>query len=231
VGPPFEFPGNPYPNVEAKIAEDGELLVRGPNVMKGYWKKPEETADAIDDEGWLHTGDIGRIDEDGYLFITGRKKLIIKLMTGKMVAPALVEDKLILNPLILQILLVGNDQKYITAFIVPNQEEVKALAEENSISYTSYQDLLQNEQILQAIKDAILEQSRDISEYETVKKFAVFGMEFNEEDGYLTPTLKIKRDRVLTDFADVVEQLYATDKDWVVVPERLVDFHKMTIPG
>jgi long-chain acyl-CoA synthetase len=129
------------------------------------------------------------------------------------------------------VLLVGNEKKYLTAFIVPNQAEVKALAEENGISYASYQDLLQNEQILQAIKDAILEQSRDISEYETVKKFAVFGMEFNEEDGYLTPTLKIKRDEVLADFDHVVEQLYQTDKDWVVVPERLVDFHKMTIPG
>ncbi|HMF30532.1 MAG TPA: hypothetical protein VKK79_03920 [Candidatus Lokiarchaeia archaeon] len=152
-------------------------------------------------------------------------------MTGKMVAPALVEDKLILNPLILQVLLVGNDQKYITAFIVPNQKDIKALADEKGIASSSYQDLLQNKQILQAIKDAILEQSKDISEYETVKKFAVFGMEFNEEDDYLTPTLKIKRDRVPTDFEDVVKQLYATDKDWVIVNERLVDFHSMTIPG
>ncbi|HME55430.1 MAG TPA: long-chain fatty acid--CoA ligase [Candidatus Lokiarchaeia archaeon] len=231
VGPAFEFPGNPYPDVEAKIAEDGEVLIRGPNVMKGYWNKPEETVDAIDQDGWLHTGDLGRIDEDGYLFITGRKKLIIKLMTGKMVAPALVEDKLVMSPLILQVLLVGQEQKYVTAFIVPNQKEVKALADEKGISYQSYQDLLQNEQILQAIKDAILEQSRDISDYETVKKFAVFGKEFNEEDGYLTPTLKIKRDRVLTDFQHVVDQLYATDKDWVIVDESLVDFHDMTIPS
>lgn len=231
VGPPFEIPDNPYPNVEAKLAEDGELLVRGPNVMKGYWNKPEETADAIDAEGWLHTGDLGRIDDDGYLFITGRKKLIIKLMTGKMVAPALVEDKLVLSPLISQVLLVGQERKYITAFIVPAMNEIKALADQKGITYQSYQDLLQNEEILKSIKEAILEQSKDISDYETVKKFAIFGMEFNEQDGYLTPTLKIKRDRVLGDFQHVIEQLYNTDKDWVVVNERLVDFHELTIPG
>jgi long-chain acyl-CoA synthetase len=231
VGPPLEFPGNPYPNVEARTAEDGELLIKGPNVMKGYWNKPEETTEALDEEGWLHTGDLGRIDEDGYLYITGRKKLIIKLMTGKMVAPALVEDVLVLSPFILQVVLVGSEEKYLTAFLVPNQKAVKDFADEQGINYGSYQDLLQNEQILEKIKTEILKQSKDLSAYETVKKFAVFAQEFNEDEGYLTPTLKIKRDRVLADFEDIVKELYKTDKDWVIVDRRLVDFHNLTIPG
>ena len=231
VGPPLEIPGNPYPNVEAKVAEDGELLIKGPNVMKGYWNKPEETAEALDDEGWLYTGDLARIDEDGYLYITGRKKLIIKLMTGKMVAPALVEDVLTLSPFILQVVLVGSEEKYLTAFVVPNQKAVKEFADEKGLSYASYQDLVKNEQVLEMIKSEILKQSKDLSAFETVKKFAVFAQEFNEDDGYLTPTLKIKRDRVLTDFDDIAKALYATDKDWVIVERRLVDFHNLTIPG
>lgn len=231
VGPPCEIPNNPYPNVEAKTAPDGEVLIKGPIVMKGYWNKPEETKAVLDSDGWLHTGDLGRIDEDGYLFITGRKKLIIKLSTGKMVAPALVEDKLTISPWILQIALVGQERKYLTAFIVPNQTKVKEFADENKIPYKSYQDLLKNEQVLEAIKREILDKSRDLSAFETVKKFAIFAQEFNEIEGYLTPTLKLKRERVMKDFADVEELLYKTEKDWIVVERRLADFHKLTIPG
>ncbi|GAB4324628.1 MAG: AMP-dependent synthetase/ligase [Promethearchaeota archaeon] len=231
VGPPIEFPANPYPNVEAKIAEDGELLVRGPNVMAGYWNKPEETAEVLDDEGWLHTGDLGRIDEDGYLYITGRKKVIIKLSTGKMVSPAYVEEKLISSPLILQVVLVGSERKFLTAFLVPDQNGVRSLAEREGIPHESYQDLLRDERVLSAIKREVLERSRDLAAFETVKKFAVFAQEFNEEEGYLTPTLKYKRNRILRDFADVVDELYRTDADWVVVERRLVDFHALTIPG
>ncbi len=231
VGPPFEIPDNPYPNVEAKIAPDGELLIKGPNVMKGYWNKPEETSAVLDSDGWLHTGDIGRIDEDGYLFITGRKKLIIKLSTGKIVAPALVEDTLIISPWIVQVTLAGQERKFLTAFVVPNQETVKGFADENNIPYKNYQDLLKNEKVLDAIKQDILDKSRDLSAFETVKKFAIFAQEFNEEEGYLTPTLKLKRDKIFADFKDVEDLLYKTDKDWVVVERRLVDFHKSTLPG
>ncbi len=231
VGPPFEIPNNPYPNVEAKTAADGEILIKGPNVMRGYWNKPEETKAVLEDDGWLHTGDLGRIDEDGYLFITGRKKLIIKLSTGKIVAPALVEDKLTISPWILQIALVGQERKFLTAFIVPNQATVKEFAEKNKIPFKIYQDLLKNEQILDAIKREILDKSRDLSAFETVKKFAIFAQEFNEEEGYLTPTLKMKREKVMKDFQDVEDLLYKTDKDWIVVERRLADFHKLTIPG
>nr|MDO8087120.1 long-chain fatty acid--CoA ligase [Candidatus Sigynarchaeum springense] len=231
VGPPIEFPGNPYPNVEAKIAADEEILIRGPNVMKGYWKLPEETRATIEPDGWLHTGDLGRIDEDGYLFITGRKKQIIKLSTGKMVAPASVEDKLITSEFILQVLIVGSEQKYITAFIVPSQKAIKEFADQQGIPSVSYKELLRNEVVLQRIKKEIADKSTGLAGFETVKKFAVFGQEFNEQDGYLTPTLKCKASRILADFKDVVNQLYETDKDYIVVERKLVDYHPLTIPG
>ncbi|MHA1731329.1 MAG: AMP-dependent synthetase/ligase [Promethearchaeota archaeon] len=231
VGPPLEIPDNPYPNVECKIAEDGEVLIRGPNVMLGYWKKPEETAATIEPDGWLHTGDLGRVDEDGYLFITGRKKVIVKLSTGKMISPALVEDKLTLSPLLLQVILVGSDRKYLTALVVPDQNGVREVADEMGVEYSSYQDLIRDEKVLQAIKREILARSKDLAAYETVKKFAVLGQELSEEEGYLTPTLKYKRSKILEDFQDVIDEIYATDRDWVVVERRLVDFHDLTIPG
>ncbi|MFX0102614.1 MAG: AMP-dependent synthetase/ligase [Candidatus Hodarchaeota archaeon] len=231
VGPPINFPESPYPDIEQKIADDGELLIRGPCVMKGYWKKPEETKAVLEDDGWLHTGDLGRIDEDGYLFITGRKKVIVKLSTGKMVAPAYVEEKITLSDLILQVILVGSERKYLTAFVVPDQKGIKNLANERNIPYKNYQDLLQNQAILEAIKEEILEKSKNLAAYETIKKFAIFAQEFNEDDGYMTPTLKFKRNRILDDFKDIIDMLYASDKDYIIVDRRLVDFHELSLPG
>ncbi|MBN2152750.1 MAG: long-chain fatty acid--CoA ligase [Candidatus Lokiarchaeota archaeon] len=231
VGPPIEFPGNPYPNVQAKIAGDEEILIRGPNVMRGYWKLPDETRATIEPDGWLHTGDLGRVDEDGYLFITGRKKQIIKLSTGKMVAPATVEDKLITSEFILQVVVVGSERKFITALVVPNQKAIKAFADQQGIPQASYQDLLKSGSVLQRIKREIADKSAGLAPFETIKKFAVFGQEFNEQDGYLTPTLKCKYSKILADFKDVVERLYQTDEDFIVVERKLVDFHPLTIPG
>jgi long-chain acyl-CoA synthetase len=156
--------------------------------------------------------------------------VIVKLSTGKMVAPAYVEEKITLSDLILQVILVGSERKYLTAFVVPDQKGIKDLADEKNIPYKNYQDLLQNQAILEKMKDEILEKSKNLAAYETIKKFAVFAQEFNEEDGYMTPTLKFKRNRILEDFKDIVEELYSTDNDYIIVDKRLVDFHKLSLP-
>lgn len=203
VGPALK-PGG----VEIRIAEDGEVLTRGPHVMKEYYKKPAETKEVIDDSGWLHTGDIGFLDEDGFLTITDRKKNIIVTSGGKNIAPAPIENIIATSPLIEQLLIIGDKRKFISALIVPNLEMIKNYAEENKIEFKNEEDLVQNQKINQLISNEITRLSVDLARYEQIKAFRLLPRLFTIEDGELTPTLKIKRKVVEQKFADFIESMY-----------------------
>ncbi len=179
--------GPPIPNVEARIADDGEILTKGPHVMKGYFNQPEATAEVVDKEGWFHTGDIGMIDADGFLFITDRKKDLIKTSGGKMVAPQNIESALKANPLIADCVVIGDKQKFISALIVP-----------------SSQDLKTKERIEQLVQSV----NKSLAPFEQIKKFILLAEPFSAATGELTPTLKVKRRVIAERYASQIAGLY-----------------------
>jgi len=209
----FGTPGLPLVNVEVCIAEDGEILTRGPHVMKGYYKNEEETRETIDSEKWLHTGDIGYIDKDGFLFITDRKKNIIVTSGGKNVAPQPIENLLTTSKYIDQAVVLGDKRKYCTAFIVPNEENLKSYAEKNNISYTDIDDLHRNPAIQELFRKEIDKLSGDLASYETIKKFQLLKDPFTIESGELTPTLKIKRNVVEQRYQKLIDAMYPEDNN------------------
>ena len=204
----FGSVGPAIPDVEIKIEKDGEILSRGPNIMKGYYKNPDATKEAIDSGGLLHTGDIGFIDEDGFLFITDRKKNILVTTGGKNVTPATIENLLITSPLIEQILVLGDKQKYLTALIVPNFDSLKNYAKENNIKFESIEDLVQNHEIRVRVHKDIKELSANLARFEQIQKFTLLPKEFTIESGELTPSLKIKRKVVEQKYADIINKMY-----------------------
>ncbi len=203
VGPALEKGG-----VEIKIADDGEILTRGPHVMKGYYKKPAETKEAIDKDGWLHTGDIGFLDEDGYLVITDRKKNILVTSGGKNIAPAPIENLMLTSPLIDQILIIGDQQKFLSALIVPNFEALQSYANEQHISFNTNEELVQNPKIHQYVANEIDRLSADLARFEQIKAFRMLPEPFTIEAGELTPTLKIKRKVVEEKYTDLINSMY-----------------------
>jgi len=205
----FGSVGPAIPGVEVKIGEDGEVLTRGPHVMKGYYKNPEATAETIDKDGWLHTGDIGVLDEEGMLHITDRKKNIIVTSGGKNVTPATIENLLITSPFIEQSMVIGDKRNYLTALIVPNFAALKKYADDNGISYSDEKELLTNAQVYQAVEADIRNLTKDLARFEQIKKFTLMPREFTIEDGELTPTLKIKRKVVEKKYADIINRMYA----------------------
>jgi long-chain acyl-CoA synthetase len=227
IGPPVEIPDNPYENLEQKVTELGELLIRGPMVMKGYWNKPKETEEAIDSEGWLHTGDLAEIDEDGYARIKGRAKVIIKLSTGKIISPAVVENSVVpTSRVVAQIILMGTDaQKYITACVVPYQEPLKKFADTHGIKYTSFKDLIYNKEILNLIKEDIENSIKDVADFQHPKKFMISCAAFDINQGYLTPSYKFKRNKLFTDFKKQIEEMYNQEDEFYILKERLTDFY------
>lgn len=202
VGPPLE-------TVRTRIASDGELLVKGPNVMKGYYKNEEETHKAIDDDGWFHTGDIAKIDEDGYIKITDRKKHIIVTAGGKNVAPQQMEGILVTSKWIEQVVIVGDDRKYLGALVVPSFPNLEEWAVEEGIDYDSKEDLINHPKV-KAIYDNTIKDSMDgFAQFEKVRKYKLLTKEFTIEDGELTPSLKIKRNVVLKKYADKIDEMYS----------------------
>lgn len=201
--------GQPVRGVSVKIAEDGEILVRGPNVMKGYYRDPAATAAAIDPEGWFHTGDIGQLDDKSFLRITGRKKEIIVMSNGKKVPPAMIESLLLTSPFIEQVVLAGEDRKYIGALVVPHFLNLEAKAKELNISPLNHDVLVRDRSILALIQSEIDRTTAGkLAKFEMIKRFALLSREFSAAHGEVTPTLKIKRDVVYKNFAQEVEGLY-----------------------
>jgi len=201
--------GPAIPGVEIKIAEDGEILVRGPNIMKGYWHKPEATAEALAD-GWFHTGDVGYIDSDGCLAITDRKKDIIVTAGGKNVAPQLLENLLKTDPLIAEALVYGDKRSYLSALIVPAFAELEAVARSRSIPFTSRSDLVARPEVLQTYQEHIDARLADLAPFEQVRKFTILDHEFTQQAGHLTPSLKVKRREVYQRYWELLEAMYAT---------------------
>ncbi len=209
----FGSPGQPLYNVEVVIAEDGEILTRGPHVMKGYYKDEAETKETIDSENWLHTGDIGYLDKDGFLFITDRKKNIIVTSGGKNIAPQPIENLLLSSKYINQSVVLGDKRKYCTALIVPDIGNLKNYASENSINFEDEDDLLKKQEIYDLIRSEIDKLSVDLASYETIKKFRLLATEFTLENGDLTPTLKIKRNVVEQKYKKLIEEMYPAEEN------------------
>jgi len=207
----FGTPGLPIPNVEVAIAEDGEILTRGPHVMKGYYKNEEETKEVLDGERWLHTGDIGYLDKDGFLYITDRKKNIIVTSGGKNVAPQAIENLLITSKYIEQAIVLGDKRKFCSAFIVPAFDNLKNYANKNKLQFSNDEDLLNLPEVKELYRKEIDRLSVDLASYETIKKFHLLKEPFSIESGELTPTLKIKRNIVEQKYKDIIDQFYAED--------------------
>ncbi len=180
-------------NVTVKIADDGEILVKGPNVMKGYFKDPEKTAAAIDKDGWFHTGDIGELDEENYLKITDRKKEIFKLSTGKYVAPQVIENIFKESPFIDQLFVVGEKEKFVAAIISPDFEYLNAWAVKHGIIFRDALELIKNPKVIERYQQEIDKFNKRLSHHEQIKKFALTCRKWTPETGELSPTLKLKR--------------------------------------
>jgi len=207
----FGTVGKPLEGVEIKIAEDGEILVRGPNVMRGYWNDLESTKAAIDEDSWLYTGDVGYITERGNLKITDRKKYIFVNSGGKNISPQLIESVINQSQYVDQCIIIGDNREYNTALILPNFEEIKKLAEVLEIKYNSISELVSNEKIIKIIKNDIDRLQKDLSKFERVRKFALLTEYFSVDTGELSPKMSIKRHIVERKYSDLIEQLYKID--------------------
>ncbi|MCX7785303.1 MAG: long-chain fatty acid--CoA ligase [candidate division WOR-3 bacterium] len=200
--------GKIFPGVQVKIGENDEILVKGPNVMLGYHNKPEETAKAIDKDGWFHTGDQGKFDEFGNLIITGRLKELIVTSYGKKIPPIPIEEKLCKSKYIEQAVLYGDKKNFIIALIVPKQKAVEDYAKSNSIVYQKYPELLRRNEIKSLFRWEIDIACKDLAPYEKIKAFALITESFTIENGLLTPTLKLRRSKIFEKYHSLIEETY-----------------------
>lgn len=201
--------GCPMYGAQIKIASDGEILFKGPLLFSGYYKDEAATNEAIDSDGWFHTGDIGKIDEDGFLFITGRKKEFIKTSTGKKISPLLLENLCKRNHVISNVMVFGDFKKYLTALITLNPDELKGYAKVNQIEYNTYEALTQHPEIIKMIESIVQSVNAQVSRTEQIKKFKVLTRDFSVDQEEITPTGKVKRKIVTARFKDVIDTMYA----------------------
>jgi long-chain acyl-CoA synthetase len=199
--------GQPLPGVAVKIADDGEILLSGPNVFPGYWNNQSASAEALDDDGWLRTGDIGSLDEEGFLQVTGRKKELIVTAGGKNVAPAVLEDRLRAHPLISQCMVVGDGRPYISCLITLDPEVLQFWKSQHNKPADA--DVRDDPELTAEIQQAVDEANKAVSRPESIRRFRILASDFTEADGYLTPSLKVRRNIVLKDFASEIEAIYA----------------------
>jgi long-chain acyl-CoA synthetase len=201
--------GKVVPGVEVKIASDGEILTRGPNVMKGYYNKPEATAEVMSEGGWFHTGDIGELDAEGFLKITDRKKDIIVTAGGKNIAPQPIENLVKTNPFVLSAVMIGDKRKYPIMLVVPNMDPLRKWAESEGMTGRTDAALLSDIVVHNKLTGEIKKTLRELAQYEMPKKFLILDRDFSIEAGELTPTLKVKRRVVEKLHQDRIEELYA----------------------
>jgi len=203
----FGTVGKPLPGVEVKIASDGEIFARGPNIMPGYYKNKKET-DAVIKDGWLHTGDIGEFDSEGYLKITDRKKHLFKTSAGKYIAPTPIENLFLASKYIDQFMLIGDRRTFLSALIVPDFEAIKEYADSHSIPYNNLEDLVKKKEIYDLIDKDMSQFQKKLANYERVRKFKLLEKPFSLETGEITPSLKIKRKFVEERYGELIEEMY-----------------------
>ena len=206
----FGTVGKPIPGVEVKIAPDGEILTRGPHVMKGYYKKEAETEEAFEGD-WFRTGDIGHIDEEGFVVITDRKKDLIITSGGKNIAPQPIENLLKTNPYILNAVVIGDRRKFVSALVVPNFEKLEGYAKVNDIRYKELKELVQDASVQNFMKAEVDRCTPGLAAYERIKKIALLDRDFEIEKGEITPTLKVKRNIIEERYKDLINALYEED--------------------
>ncbi len=200
--------GKAIPNVEIRIAEDGEIEVRGPNVMRGYYNKPEETRAVFTSDGWFKSGDVGALDKDGFLCITDRKKELFKTSGGKYIAPQPIEQAIKGSRFVNQVVLIGAERRFPAALIVPVWEQLESYCKLKGISATSRSELCSHPRIIDLIQRQIDALTPNLAKYERIKKVALLENEFTIEGGELTPTLKVKRRVIDEKYREVIEKLY-----------------------
>ena len=203
------YVGQPLPGVEVKIADNGEIICRGHNVMMGYYKKPELTQEVIDADGWFHTGDMGEFNQYNQLRITGRIKSLFKTSGGKYINPDVIEAKFSTSKLIEQILVVGENQKFAGALIIPNFAELKAWCAKEKIAYTTNEEMIKNPEVLKLYAKEVNELNKGLGETEKIKKQVLLADEWSIANGMLTPTLKAKRKVITAKYKDVIEKMFA----------------------
>ena len=201
--------GKAIANVQVRIAEDGEILVKGPCIMQGYYKNPDATRETLTEDGWFRTGDIGHLDADGYLYITDRKKDLLKTAAGKFVAPQPIENALKTSPYILNAMVVGDKRKFVAALIVPNPTTVGARLADEGLRFSSNSELVAHPRTRALIEKEVKRLTAHLAQYETIKRFALLPEDFTFDSGTLTFTLKLKRRVVEEKYRSVIESLYA----------------------
>jgi long-chain acyl-CoA synthetase len=201
--------GRPIANVQIRIADDGEILATGPCVMQGYYKAPEATRDVLSEDGWFKTGDIGYLDKDNYLFITDRKKDLLKTAGGKFVAPQPIENTLKTSPYILNAMVVGDQRKFVVALIVPNPTTVSARLAEEGLKFSSHAELAAHPSAYALIENEVSRLTTHLAQYENIKRFALLPDDFTFDSGSLTFTMKLKRRVVEKQFNDLIAKLYS----------------------
>jgi long-chain acyl-CoA synthetase len=201
--------GKPIDKVEVQLAEDGELCVKGPSVMEGYWNLPDKTAEVFDDDGFFHTGDIAEIDHDGFVRITDRKKDIIVTAGGKNVAPQPIENELKRSSFVDNAVLIGDGRPYIVALLSPNEEELERWASEQHVDYATLEELISRDDVQARFADTVEKTNADLARYEQIKKYAVLPLMLSIEGGHLTPTLKVKRRVVEREYSELIDSLYS----------------------
>jgi long-chain acyl-CoA synthetase len=199
-------------NVQVKFAEDGEILCKGPNVMMGYYNRPDLTSEVLDEEGWFRTGDIGMLHKGRYLKITDRKKEIFKTSGGKYVAPQAIENKFKESQFIEQLMVIGENQKYPAALIVPDFNFLKKWCEDNEIPFNSNKELIQNEKIISQIQQEVNNFNKDLGNTEQIKKFRLLDCELTTANGELTATLKLKRKIIAEKYKSLIQDIYGEEK-------------------
>jgi len=201
--------GTAIPGVQLKIAADGEILAKGPNVMRGYYNKPEATQEAIDADGWFHTGDIGELDGEGYLKITDRKKDLIKTAGGKYVAPQPIENRVKLNKFVANAVVLGDKRKFPIILVVPNYDQLEPWARERKLAYRSRVELIALPDVQAKVEREVMGMLRDLAKFEMPKKVALIERDFTIDSGELTPTLKVKRRAVEQNYKTLIDGVYA----------------------
>lgn len=208
-GMKFGTTGRPITGVQVKIAEDGEILVKGPNVMMGYYKRPDLTAEVLDENGWFHTGDIGEMVDGQFLKITDRKKEIFKTSGGKYIAPQMIENQFKESRFIEHIIVIGENRKHPSALIVPDFEFLKEWCKKKGYSCESNKEMIENEKVIARIQKEVDQKNSPLGKWEQIKRFKLLEKPFSVEGGQLTPTLKLKRKKIMEEYKDVVESIYS----------------------